>query len=56
MEDRQARGEQRFVAVGMDVLGRVLTVVHTYRGDRTRLMPARRATTRERASYERERP
>ena len=30
-EDADAKGEQRFVAVGMDALGRLLTVVYTYR-------------------------
>jgi hypothetical protein len=54
-EDPSAQGEQRWVSVGMDGLGRVLTVVYTYRGPRIRLMSARRATRREREHYERER-
>lgn len=54
-EDPQAIGEQRFVAVGMDFLGRVLTVVYAYRGNSLRLISARRATKKERAAYERER-
>ena len=41
-EDVQAEGEQRFVAVGMDRLRRILTVVYTYRGDGMRLISARR--------------
>ena len=32
-EDPQAHEEQRFVAVGMDFLGRVLTIVYSYCGD-----------------------
>ena len=55
-EDPTAQGEQRWVSVGMDGLGRVLTVVYTYRGERIRLISARRATRREREAYERERP
>ena len=54
-EDASAQGEQRWVSVGMDGLGRVLTIVYTYRGERIRLLSARRATRRERESYERER-
>ena len=54
-EDASAQGEQRWVSVGMDGLGRVLTVVYTYRGERIRLLSARRATKREREYYERER-
>lgn len=55
-EDPDAPGEQRFVITGMDFLGRVLVVVYTYRGQRTRLISARQATRREREDYGRERP
>jgi uncharacterized protein len=55
-EDPQAPAERRFVGIGMDFLGRVLTVVYTYRGERIRLISARRSTGRERAQYERARP
>jgi uncharacterized DUF497 family protein len=44
--------ESRFVTVGMDTLGRVLVVVHTWRGERIRIISARRATRRERCQYE----
>jgi uncharacterized DUF497 family protein len=54
-EDPDAQGEQRFVSVGLDFLGRVLTMVYTHRGVRTRLISARRATKREREAYERAR-
>ena len=54
-EDASAQGEQRWVSVGMDGLGRVLTVVYMYRGECIRLISARRATRREREYYERER-
>ena len=55
-EDPLAQGEQRWVSIGMDGLGRVLTTVYTYRGERIRLIAARRSTRREREAYERERP
>jgi uncharacterized DUF497 family protein len=44
--------EERFVAVGADVLGRILVVVYTHRGERIRIVSARRATPSERKSYE----
>lgn len=46
------RGEQRFVSVGMDALGRILVVVYTWRGDRVRLISARKTTPQERRQYE----
>jgi hypothetical protein len=52
-EDLQAEGEQRFVTLGMDRLGRILVVAYTYRGARIRLISARRATRKERGEYER---
>jgi uncharacterized DUF497 family protein len=55
-EDPDAPGEQRFVTVGLDFLGRILVVVYTYRGERIRPISARRATRREREHYARERP
>jgi uncharacterized DUF497 family protein len=55
-EDPDVEGEQRFVSVGLDFLGRVLTIVYTYRGVSARLISARRATKRERDAYERARP
>ena len=45
-------GEERFVTVGTDALGRVLTVVYTWRDERARLISARRATRREQREYE----
>lgn len=52
-EDARAETEQRFVAVGRDALGRILTVVYTYRvPDAIRLISARPATKKERQAYE----
>lgn len=46
---------ERFVAVGMSGQARVLFVVHCERGERLRIIGARRATCRERETYERRR-
>ena len=55
LEDTR-HGEQRFVTVGSDLLGRVLVVVYTYSGeDEIRLISARKATPKERRIYEEER-
>ncbi len=45
-------GEQRFVSIGLDPLGRFLAVAYTFRGEDIRLIFARRATRRERRTYE----
>jgi uncharacterized DUF497 family protein len=46
-------GEQPFVTVGADILGRVLVVVHAYSGEEEiRLISARKATPKERRVYE----
>ena len=44
---------ERFVAMGMSGQGRVLFVVHCERGEKIRIISARRATRRERETYER---
>ena len=51
-DDPDAIGEARFVSVGVDVAGRVLVLVYTYREDRVRIVSARKATRKERAQYE----
>jgi uncharacterized protein len=51
MEDPDAQGEQRFVTLGMDALGRILVIVHTPRGGRTRIISARKASKSEAAQY-----
>jgi uncharacterized protein len=45
--------EERFVAVGMDSRARILVMVYAVRGDRIRVISARKATRRERSQYER---
>lgn len=51
IEDPDAESEQRFVTLGADALGRILLVVHTPRGDRTRLISARKASKGEVEQY-----
>ena len=55
IDEQEGGGEQRFVSLGMDFLGRVLIVVYTYRGDDIRLISARPATKKERKIYEQKR-
>ena len=55
LKEQHVAGEQRFVTLGMDFLGRVLVVVYTYRNGDIRLISARTATKRERRAYERKR-
>lgn len=43
--------EERWVTVGLDLLGRVLVVAYTWRGERIRIISVRRATPRERDQY-----
>jgi uncharacterized DUF497 family protein len=51
VEDPDSEGEQRFVTLGMDALGRVLVVVHTPRASATRLISARKASRGESEQY-----
>ncbi len=53
IKEQYVAGEQRFVTMGMDPLGRVLVVAYTYRNDDIRLISARTATKNERRAYER---
>lgn len=50
-EDPDGEDEQRFITVGTDAIGRIVTVVHSYRGNEVRLISARRATRKERDIY-----
>jgi uncharacterized DUF497 family protein len=52
-EDDSAEGEQRFVTLRLDALGRVLVVVYAYRGDTLQIISARKATRNEVRTYER---
>jgi uncharacterized DUF497 family protein len=50
----EAPDEERYSTIGMDALGRELVVIYTVRGERIRIISARRATRRERAEYEKQ--
>lgn len=47
--DDRASGEDR---IGLDATGRLLVVVYTWRGDRVRVISARKANKVERRQYE----
>lgn len=49
--DDDTESERRFVALGLDFLGRLLVVVYTWRGDAIRVISARKATRAEARSY-----
>jgi hypothetical protein len=49
-----SREEDRYVIIEMSGLGQLLVVSHTDRGNRTRIIGARRATRQERRVYEEE--
>ncbi len=48
----QGAGEERLSTLGADALGRLLVVVYSWRGERPRIISARKATLRERRTYE----
>ena len=50
-DDPDAHGESRFVTVGADALGRIVTLIYTYRRDTVRLISARPATRKETEAY-----
>jgi uncharacterized DUF497 family protein len=52
MADPDSIGEQRFLSIGLDILGRIIVVAYTYRGDAIRLISARKATKKEVRVYE----
>ena len=52
IRDPDAQSEERFVSIGTDAMGRSLVTVFTLRGDVVRIISSRKATKRERKSYE----
>jgi len=52
VRDEDSEGEERFVTLANDALGRLLVIVFTWREERIRLISARKATRRERKHYE----
>jgi uncharacterized DUF497 family protein len=53
-DPEHSRMEERFVTMGTAFTGKLLVVVHTDRGDNIRIISARRASRRERKSYEKD--
>jgi uncharacterized DUF497 family protein len=49
--EQSADGEERFVTLGADAVGRILVVVYTWRRSRIRIISARKATPGERGRY-----
>ena len=54
MPDDFSVAEERFLLVGRDALGRILTVSYTHRDESIRIISARSATKSEREKYEKE--
>lgn len=52
IEDPDSIDEQRLATLGMDALGRLIVVVHTPRGNKTRLISARKASKGESEQYD----
>jgi uncharacterized DUF497 family protein len=52
MEDPDALGERRYIAVRLGHLGELLIVAYSERAEEYRLISARRATRKERRAYE----
>ncbi len=52
LDPDHSEDEERFISIGMSVIRRLLSVIHTYRKDRLRLISARKATKAEKKNYE----
>jgi Uncharacterized protein conserved in bacteria len=52
IEDPDALGERRYIAIGLGNLGELLVVAYSERAEEYRLISARRATRKERKHYE----
>jgi len=52
IRDPTSNGEERWVTIGLDAFGHVIVLVYTWRGERARLISARKATPQERRMYE----
>ena len=51
-DPEHSRGEERFILLGQSGHGRLLVVVHTEDNDHIRIISARRASRREKKTYE----
>jgi uncharacterized protein len=52
IRDPYFENEERWITIGMDMVGKLLVVIYTWRGEGIRLISARPATPRERRQYE----
>ena len=52
LEDHDIDNEKRLVTIGSDSIGRIITLVYSYRSQTIRLISARKATQTERKQYE----
>jgi uncharacterized DUF497 family protein len=52
LEEQVREGEQRFVTVGTDAVGRIVVLIYSYRADTIRLISAKKATPSQRKQYE----
>ena len=52
LEEHDIDNEQRFVTTGTDSIGRIITIIYSYRSDIIRLISARKTTQTERKQYE----
>ncbi|HMN83256.1 MAG TPA: BrnT family toxin [Burkholderiaceae bacterium] len=52
LEDESSPGEQRFIALGRNILGKLRLVVYTYRGDDVRLISVRLPDAKQARAYE----
>ncbi|MBN1868084.1 BrnT family toxin [Candidatus Sumerlaeota bacterium] len=51
VDEEHSKDEERYIAIGASKQGRLLVVAHTDRGDRIRIISARKATGKEAKSY-----
>lgn len=52
IRDADFEEEERWLVIGMDVFARLLVVAYTWRGERIRIISARKASKREQLQYE----
>ena len=55
IHDPDCTAEDRFITLGSDALGHLVVVVYTHRGERVRLISARKAEPKEQRRYGRPR-
>lgn len=51
-EDPDSKGEDRYIVIGLDSLGRLVVVAYTYRDSVIRIISARKANKTEQKVYE----